>query len=439
MLNKSYTLILLKSFVFISFFQGAFFMLGIPGSLFKAMISYFSLYLLLEIIFNTKLKNNYSSIFFLVLLFFYTLTVIISGIYNNDTVSETYSYYLYTLPGFLIYIIISNKNFNDNQIIELNKIFMGLFLIQIIVAILKFVFRGTSETLVGTIHYTNGSLNTIFPLIAISMIIGFYYFYNNNKAYIFLALCFMFIAWTGEKRGVYFYLVILLVISHLSFLKINRMISLQKLFLFSTMIIPILLLIIYIGVRIAPTLNPEGVYGGNFYWSYLINYIINYNLQFNESGMAGGRLSGIINVFKSMYFNDSTSSLFIGDGPGTLLGIKDTMSNNVQSKYMLSTLSLGINGWSTSLISLGFFGAIVTTCIYLYISVISYKQSKKENIPYWRAITFGTFLMSIVFFFDFFTYSRTFYHTIPLNIILFYFFGIVIRRKYNQQVTTIYS
>ena len=47
-------------------------------------------------------------------------------------------------------------------------------------------------------------------------------------------------------------------------------------------------------------------------------------MQFDESGMAGGRLSGIINVFKSMYFNESISSFLIGDGPGTLLGIENS-------------------------------------------------------------------------------------------------------------------
>ncbi len=431
MFNQSYTLLLLKSFIIISFFQGALFMIGIPGSLFKAMISYFSLFLFLEIFFSLKIKNNLSSVFFLIIIALYTLLVTISGIYNDNSYMQMYSYYLYTLPGFLIYIIVSNKNFDDYQIIELNKLFIALFLLQIFAAILKFTIRGTSETVIGTIHYSNGSLNTILPLIAISMIIGLYYFFNNNKAYIFLAICFMFIAFAGEKRGVYFYLVLLLIISYLSYLRLTNQININKLLFFSIMIIPALFGIIYIGVRIAPTLNPQGTYGGSFDLSYLINYIVTYNFQFDESGMAGGRLSGIVNVFKSMYFNENISSFMIGDGPGTLLGIENSGNNNIQSKYMLSTLSLGINGWSTALISIGFFGAIITTCIYLYISVISYKQCKIELDPYWKAISFGTFLITIVFFLDFFTYSRSFYHTIPLNIILFYLIGVIERRRYS--------
>lgn len=406
-------------------------MIGIPGSLFKAMISYFSLFLFLEIFFSLKIKNNPSSVFFLIIIAIYTLLVTISGIYNDNSYMQMYSYYLYTLPGFLIYIIVSNKNFDDYQIIELNKLFSGLFLLQIFAAILKFTIRGTSETVIGTIHYSNGSLNTILPLIAISMIIGLYYFFNNNKVYIFLAVCFMFIAFAGEKRGVYFYLVLLLIISYLSYLRLTSQININKLLFFSIMIIPTLFGIIYIGVRIAPTLNPQESYGGSFDLSYLINYIVTYNFQFDESGMAGGRLSGIVNVFKSMYFNESISSFMIGDGPGTLLGIENSGNNNIQSKYMLSTLSLGINGWSTALISIGFFGAIITTCIYLYISVISYKQCKIELDPYWKAISFGTFLITIVFFLDFFTYSRSFYHTIPLNIILFYLIGAIERRRYS--------
>ena len=141
---------------------------------------------------------------------------------------------------------------------------------------------------------------------------------------------------------------------------------------------------------------------------------------------------GLINIFKSIYFNADASSFLIGDGPGTLLGIQDVRYNDIAARYMVSTLGLGVNGWSTALISLGFIGAITITSIYFYILTVSYKQTKIEITPYWKAICFGTFLISTIFFMDFFTYSRSFYHTIPLNIILFYLIGIIERRRYNH-------
>ena len=116
MLNESYTFLLLKTFIIVSFFQGTLFLIGIPGSVYKATISYFCLFLVFEILFAVRIKKSISSGIFISLIIIYTLCVIVSGIYNSDPFSKIFSYYLYTLPGFLVYLIVSNKNFNDTSI-----------------------------------------------------------------------------------------------------------------------------------------------------------------------------------------------------------------------------------------------------------------------------------------------------------------------------------
>ena len=298
-------------------------------------------------------------------------------------------------------------------------LYLFFFGFQILFSIYKLLFLGTSEAIAGTIHYSGGSYNTVFPLIAISMLISFYSFYKKNHTYLLFIIGFLFMAWVGEKRGIYFYFIILLLIHFLSVTRI-KILKITSFFRF-LLIIPFVFLIIFYGVKYSPTLNPENIFGGSFSLDYIYNYAFNYSTQLDESGYAGGRISGINSIFNSVISGDLLS-LFFGSGPDMILGIGDD-SVNILNKYRLSQ-DIGINGWSTVLISLGFFGAIIAICLYFYILRFSFINSFKEKDMYWKSLNYSLYLIMIVFFLDFFTYTRAFYHHIGLNIIIFYLFAI---------------
>ena len=260
------------------------------------------------------------------------------------------------------------------------------------------------------------------------MTISFWLFHKRDYRLVLIVFGFIFMAWTGEKRGIYFYLIVLLVISNLFYNFYNKKYFVKKIFNLLFYLIPVLFLIIYLGVKYSPTLNPENMYGGSFNLNYLSDYIITYNTQSDQIGYAGGRFSGLKAVFYSV-LNKPIIEIFFGRGPGVLLGVGDA-EYKVYNSYNLSSM-IGVNGWSTALISLGFSGAVLVVLFYFEILKTAYVLCKLENDSYWMSISFGTFLICIVFFLDFFTYTRSFYHSIPLNITVVYFYSII-KIRYNN-------
>ncbi len=351
----------------------------------------------------------------------YIIAIIISSLINHSEIKDAISFALYTTPAIVVYLYIMKATFSERQQKQNDQLIFIIFGVQIIASIIKIVFWGKSENVIGTIHFSSGSLNTIVPLIGVSMLGSFYVFYKRSKLYLFLMVGFFFMAWTGNKRGIYFYIIILIIIAFFSYLKIIKRTNIIKLIKSSKsflLLIPIISVIIYFGVKYTPTLNPEHRMGGSFNVNYIYNYALEYSTQIDSKGYSGGRLSGLLSVFKSMK-EANLLRFFFGDGPGRLLGVR-IEDRNVYSKYKLSHL-IGVNGWSMALISVGFIGATIITIFYFRISIFAFKFAKKENDPYWKAIGFGTYLVTIVFFLDFFTYTRAFYHSIPLNIALLYF------------------
>lgn len=421
----------LKILIVLSFCQGLLYYVGFETVIYKGIMVFLTMAVFLAFLESKKIKIKRDRVLILFLLY---LVVVFYTSYINETgIKDIISYILYQLPALVIYIFVRMVRFSEKQIINLNKLFFFIFLFQIFVSVIKLLFKGTSETVIGTMHFSNGSLNTIVPLVGISMLISFYLFYEGKRKYLWLILGFLFMAWTGEKRAVWFYFVLLSFLGYYFHIIMNKGRNIFKSFRRIFYFLPIILAIFYFGVRYSPTLNPDNKMGGRFDIEYLYNYAFNYYTQADQEGSAMGRFSGLINVFQTVRESDGHVLLF-GRGPAEILGITEH-DDSVFSKYRVTSM-ITINGWSTTLICIGFAGAIITVLLYLHILLHSYKFVKFEHDKYWKAIGFGTLLISVVFFIDFFTYTRSFYHSIPLNITLFYFYAVLKNRSIiikNQQ------
>lgn len=419
---------LVKFFILISMLQGLFFMIGVSNAIFKLLILSFTVLIFLNSI-NKKLKftKTNSLAYFSFLFYIYAAIIIVSAIVNKSDFIKSFSYLFYLVPAFTLYIYLIKMNLNENSIIKLNNFIFYIFGFQILFSIYKLLFLGTSEAIAGTIHFSAGSYNTILPLVAISMLISFYSFYKNNYIYLFFVLGFLFMSWVGEKRGIYFYLFVLLFIHYISLNKfqIFSFKSFKRLLFF----LPFIFLIIFFGVKYSPTLNPEQIMGGSFDLNYIYDYAFNYSTQVDSYGYSGGRFSGIKTIFNSVSSGDYVP-LFIGSGPDQIIGINDD-SIEILERYMLQQ-DIGINGWSTALISIGFIGVLITILFYFHILRTAYFTFKFEKDIYWKSLSYGLYLMMIVFFLDFFTYTRSFYHHIGLNIVVLYFYSIISLRRINS-------
>ena len=415
--------LLFKLFIILCFCQGLFLYIGVSNIEFKFLIIAVGLMVFAILIATSNKWNRSDKI--INYYTFYLFIILISAFFNDSSIKDTMSYILYSLPAIIVYLFIQKIPFSDHQIYKLNKLFFIIMIFQIAASVVKLFLFGTSEAIVGTIHYSAGSLNTLVPLVSIAMLLGFYLFYNRSRLYLLLMLGFIFMAWTGEKRGIYFYLIIVFAFSFISYNYLTSKVKFSRILLFFISFLFLSSATLYFGAKYSPTLNPENVMGGSFDINHVYDYAIYYTTQVDQYGNAGGRISGLTSVFNAVTKGE-LQSLIIGSGPGEILG-KGNQNFATYTKYNLSSM-LGINGWSTALISLGFTGAILVVLFYWQIGKYAYSFTKIEKSNYWKAIGFGTFIIVFIFFLDFFTYTRSFYHSIPLNLGLLYFYGILRRR-----------
>ena len=420
--------LIFKIFIVFSFCQGLLFYVGIPATIYKTIIVLLSCIILF---FTIVIKRKtYALDILLIFYWLYVLTIIVSSYINSSSIKDAVSYTFYSLPGVITYMYIKRIKFSELELIKMNKLVFWIMISQIIASVFKLIIWGTSEAVVGTIHFSGGSLNTIVPLLGISMLISFYLIQSKSKVYLYLILGFMFMAAVGEKRGIYFYLIIVLAFSLYSHNFLINKVKASNIILFFVLFIPLSFFTLYFGARFAPTLNPENIIGGSFNPEFIYSYAVEYTTQTDMYGYANGRFSGLFTIFNTV-IDGNLKSLFIGEGPGELLGKGDEASDTYY-KYNLASM-LGVNGWSTALISLGFIGAILVVIFYFIIGKFSFNFAKKEKDPYWKAIGFGTYILTFVFFLDFFTYTRSFYHSIPLNLGLLYFYGVLYKKnRFNK-------
>jgi len=422
-MNK-FNLKILKVFIIFCFCQGLLFYLGIPNIFYKAIVILFSIFFLFLII--TTKRKIYTLDKVLFFSFLYFSVIIISGYINNSDLIDVISYSFYFLTSIVVYMCIKRMNFSEKQILSINNMFFLIFIVQIFASIIKFFVWGTSEAIAGTIHYSGGSLNTIVPLVSISMLLSFFLIFAKKKIYLLLILGFFFMAWTGEKRGIYFYFIIVLAFTLFSNNVLINNVKVSKIILFFLLFPVFSFGIIYLGATYAPTLNPEGTMGGSFDIDFIYNYVIGYTTSSDLDGFAIGRFSGLYAVYENIV-NSDLKTILVGNGPSAVLG--QTNLGGLQYRYGVASF-LGVNGWSTALISIGFIGAILVIIIYTIVGRFAYTFAKYEKDLYWRSLAFGLYIIVFVFFLDFFTYTRSFYHSIPLNVGVLYFYA-VLKNRYR--------
>lgn len=163
---------------FVLYFQGIFSIAGFSMGIVKATIEALVWLFFLIALFNGNTQSRQMPGFVLFILFtiFYLVSVILNKALNFDA----YSYYRHYLNGFLLMGAVYMYPFAPKKLFSFNKFIFNLFLLQIFASFVKFLLIGQYEEYAGTMIITNGSINTIFPLIAIIFMM-FAYLYMGKK------------------------------------------------------------------------------------------------------------------------------------------------------------------------------------------------------------------------------------------------------------------
>ncbi len=302
---NSYIYILIILF----FYSGLFAYFGKSiENLYKIFILFLTVYNVIK--FNVFLKqpNNKLFLVFSILTLFYILSTIINGDYFNLAASQYSNYFI---PFCFYFIFIHYINYNPCRFQNFNLLFYDLLLVQIILSVIKLFIFGLLESIVGSVSYIGGALATIIPLL------GFMFIWISNngnieKKNILFTIALLIIPIASIKRAIWFVMPIVLFL--FMFYVPKKRLNYKYL-----LIIPLLPIIVYLGIRLNPTLNKEGKTWGSFDLNYAIEYSLNYS--FGKEDVLGNREEGqgrggaTTMLFEKLFnFEDLEIHDFIGYG-----------------------------------------------------------------------------------------------------------------------------
>ena len=199
-------------------------------------------------------------------------------LYTQNTITIVLSQYSRYVEISLLYFIVKYIIYNGKGD-QLLSLFYDIGLMQIVLSILKIPLVGWQvEGLVGSFSIAGGAMGTTIPIL---WFVNLWYYRKGQlgKWDWLYVLGLLLVGFTTGKRAVIFILPVVVA---------AFMIYVPKLRLkTSTIAMTILLvpLLLYLGVRLTPTLNPENKIWGSFDWEYAMGYAETY--QFGEEGLQG--------------------------------------------------------------------------------------------------------------------------------------------------------
>ncbi|MDI6401472.1 hypothetical protein QLX67_05650 [Balneolaceae bacterium ANBcel3] len=223
------------------------------------------------------------------------------------------SQYLYKYGFvFLLYHGFKDIVFNDSKREYLKKALIQVLLVQVGLSVFKILIFGFDiERNVGSMEYGSGAFAVVIPMAGL-----FLYWVGKHgrltqKDWIIIGSFFIIAIASGKRAPVIIFPLITLllvgfVISKSSPLRFIRY-------------IPLIILLLYLGARITPTLNPEREVWGSFDLVHIVNYSLQYNFGTTEINailqddfIATGRGGSLflLSQPERLGFNDAQDFLF---------------------------------------------------------------------------------------------------------------------------------
>lgn len=200
----------------------------------------------------------------------WTVWYFISCYVNEVPFLMTFSQYgIKYFSMYLLFLIMFNSLKYRNVRRSLFNFLKYALLLQSILSILKYMLWGVlGEALVGSITFTGGGPNNIIPIVGFLLIWSYKQGRLTKKDWIYCLFLFVSPVF-GGKRSVWFFSVFIIGGCLLFvYSRINVMEFLKRILKY----IPLMLLVFVLGVKLNPTLNPEGKVWGTFSMEYVYDY-----------------------------------------------------------------------------------------------------------------------------------------------------------------------
>lgn len=357
----------------------------------------------------------------------FSIVLFISAIINSSNIYQTYLFYRFFLTPYLFMLAVLNMDLNENAQIKIIDFFQFLFLFQIVATIVKLFIIGIFEQPVGTIIVAGGGVATYIPLIAAGFLLSRYYIYEKKRIYWIVIVIFPIIAYASQKRGTFIYLpfVFLFFVYILGKVDMRAGAVFKKARYYISLLI-LSFLILIIGAKKIPMMNPEGAKSGSFDFNYVVESSIQYNTLQGE--YTYGRFASFIQVNKVLNNSDLETRLF-GFGPETLKGA--TRGDGKFERFGVGGTYPGI---SYQFIQIGYLGGFLWVVLLFYYGFMLFKILKKERDKFWKSIGMGSIVLIFLAVIDYLTYSTTILVVYAFSLTIACSFGLMMKRYYRQNI-----
>lgn len=303
------------------------------------------------LLFKTRL-GSFSSREQLLLWLFFAFSILFYLGYALNRVNliwATYQYFKYAFP-FAVYFILKGLNFDERQFEYYSKLLFKLLLFQVGFSIVKILVFGLRENITGSIANAGGGVGIGFAVMGSIAYWASKRGEFNAKDWRFL-LFLLIIPAASNKRAIWFLFPIIF-----TMLLWERM---SKSFIRNLFIIILVVpLLVYIGFRFNPSLNPEKKIWGSFDPDFAVDYALNYSGVSEEKldeDYAQGRWGSAVAIVKATAVSPFSRDALMGYARGRSGGIgSDFRSEDygLRPGTMISRLGIMIiqMGWPASLL-----------------------------------------------------------------------------------------
>lgn len=395
---------------FFAFFNGIIRLLGINPAFVRVGLP-FSIIVLF--VFSLRKKFKYP---FLIHMLMFVLLSILSGYLNNMSLFQITDFITYTVFPYIYFLIVYNTE-NIQILSKMKKLIIFLFLLQLPAMIVKLILVGQAEDYIGTISSNAGSLSTVIPMVATSYLFSKFLFLGERK-YLFMIFLFVLFGLSSEKRAILIFIPLIMFLILLLYFYANK-INMTKVVRYIILSITVSFLLIYLIVRLNPSLTPEGKVGGSFDLEYVITYVKEYNTSSPYSITEMSRLGGLSYFTAGILESDFRRFLF-GDGAGYL---SVTEYNPMLAYY--NVRYAGRMGFIWVLLQVGMLGAVLYFSIFIRMFNKIFRRIKRENS--YDNIAFLGILIAVLI--DLIFYSSSSIKYFSVMGVLFTYFGLIIRDK----------
>ena len=348
------------------------------------------------------------------------LTALASWLYNGNGLLGLGLFYRLMLMFYLFYLALMNLQMRESEIRLLDRLIAILFLIQIPASFVKFALIGMKEGQgVGTMSVQSGSLTTVFTIVALPAAFGFY-LVHRRRAYLAAMVGFFLFGFIGEKRGIVFFLPLMLMCVLFFYLKYyakRRRLAISTLTLkYGFLAVVVACVALYVTARGIYSLNPDGRAGGRFAPGFLWDKAVVYSTRADEyihianpviraHAVVYGRLAGPKQAV-AVACQKGVGNALLGFGPGCAI---ESSLIAVDDYHEMIAIEYGIGkhlvGLPWLFLQTGLLGSLSLLALYGSFFALGLRKMRVARTPGDNALALAFLTVNIALAVDFFVYS----------------------------------